>query len=296
MKTVAILMSSYNGEKYIEDQLNSIYCQSFDGELLVVVRDDGSKDGTVSILKRFEERGLRLIVGKNIGVIGSYLELLKIAGELNCGYFMLADQDDVWLPGKIDRALNSFNEDGIPELYCSAMLLVDSDLQCIGVYSCDSDCNIGLILMKNHATGCTVAFNKKLLDVVAIPGRGDYGMVAMHDWWLALHAAAFGRIIYDRRAYILYRQHQANQVGMKIGLSSLWYRFRRFCIGNEVSQRYLQAVLFASENRVRLPRNIEFVVDYFIVSKCVLIKRVLYILKYGNGVSFLSGLRFVFWM
>ena len=118
-KKTQILLSTYNGEKYLHEQLDSFL--SLDGyeNIRVLIRDDGSHDGTVSILKKYRDQyGFELILGDNLGVNRSVFELLKSA-DLSCDMFALSDQDDVWLPHKINSALQALStyDSGIPMLF-----------------------------------------------------------------------------------------------------------------------------------------------------------------------------------
>ena len=105
---VQILMSTYNGEMFLEKQLDSILAQNYPIELLI--RDDGSSDRTVEIIKRYQKKNknICLVEGHNLGVISSFFELFRIADE-SADYFALADQDDIWFPNKVERAVSAFH-------------------------------------------------------------------------------------------------------------------------------------------------------------------------------------------
>ena len=126
-------MSTYNGEKYIRMQLDSILGQTYEN-LCLLIRDDGSTDRTVSILEEYAKRDNRITyyTGKNIGVIQSFLELLRNSSE-EAGYYAFADQDDVWLPEKIGRAVEKIEAVQEPALYCSETYLTDEELNIVKV-------------------------------------------------------------------------------------------------------------------------------------------------------------------
>ena len=130
-KKVAVLLSTYNGEKYVGAQIHSILTQTYKN-LVLVVRDDGSKDKTVKIVKEFMENNsnIKLVEGKNLGFIKSFFELLKYE---DADYYAFADQDDIWLPNKISLAVESLNklEDDVPNMAFSNSDYYDVDMNLI---------------------------------------------------------------------------------------------------------------------------------------------------------------------
>ena len=138
------------------------------------------------------------------------------SADRNADYYAFSDQDDVWLPKKIKRAIEWLEKEnqGKPLLYASKTKLVDEQLKIIPVkirkYAIEPD--FGNALIENICTGCTEVFNKELLDLV---NKQLPQFTVMHDWWLYLSAAAFGTVVYDKKSGILYRQHRRNEVGMR---------------------------------------------------------------------------------
>lgn len=131
-KKVIILLSTYNGEKYIEQQINSLLKQTYKN-INIYVRDDGSKDGTLEILKKYEEKGeIFLIQGKNIGFINSFMELLKKVEKAD--YYSFCDQDDVWNEDKIERAVRALEKEDNDKilLYASNYEFYDSNMEFLG--------------------------------------------------------------------------------------------------------------------------------------------------------------------
>ena len=258
---IQILMSAYNGSQYIKTQLDSIAAQSsyggilLDGnsgqtpmpkrkeesshedegmELSLLVRDDGSADGTIAILNDYCCRfpWINYYGGSNIGVRASFLELIQKA-DTDADYYARADQDDEWLPGKLGRAVQCLRRlevpSEIPQLYCSAKHIVDQDMK-----PCPSAIrqqvlhpSFGNALVENICTGCTAVFNKALLDLIMkYPVKTPQEMI-MHDWWLYLTAGCFGHVFFDKEAYILYRQHGDNAFGARLSQRDLlMYRLR----------------------------------------------------------------------
>ena len=132
-KSVTILLSTYNGEKYLEEQLQSFFSQTYWQNCTLFVRDDGSKDGTVAILKKYEQgRKLRLVCGENIGFVKSFFWLINNAPDAD--FYSFADQDDVWNADKIERAVTKLleSDNTMPQLYFSDYEFYTSNMQYIG--------------------------------------------------------------------------------------------------------------------------------------------------------------------
>lgn len=217
-------MSTYNGEKYIREQLDSIEKQNYSNKWLFI-RDDGSTDQTVSIIQEYQQRfsNIRFVIGEHLGVWKSFFELFKEA-DGKAEYYALADQDDYWKPDKICAAIRELEKNReVPFLYAGNKTLVDERLQPISSeieYSSDLTPSFGNALVENICTGCTCFMNQALLTELCkyIPEN-----IIMHDWWIYLVAAARGSVIYDRNSYILYRQHGENVHGTIIKRKMLFY-------------------------------------------------------------------------
>ena len=224
MKEVQVLLSSYNGEKYIREQLDSILAQE-NVAVKLLVRDDGSTDKTVEILKAYEEANdnIRVLYGENLGVIHSFFTLIEEAEEAEFTAF--ADQDDVWLPEKLFRAVSALEEQKseLPLVYCSAKQLVDEQLQPLrsGIRYGTVTPDFGNALVENMCTGCTCVINREVLQL--LKGRTP-DFTVMHDFWIYLVGSCFGRVLYDKESYILYRQHSGNELG---AASSLLENYKR---------------------------------------------------------------------
>lgn len=215
MKKVQILLSSYNGEKYIREQIDSILKQDYPN-ISLLIRDDGSTDKTVDIIKEYVANDPRISFyqGENVGVRESFFDLMRNA-DTSMDYYALSDQDDVWKPHKISRAIMLLGDcDKQPALYCGRTELVTQEL--IPIKSTIKKAPIrphfGNALVENIATGCTCVFSRSLMELVVnhIPE-----FTVMHDWWLYLSASAFGKVVFDEEACVLYRQHEHNMIGTK---------------------------------------------------------------------------------
>lgn len=211
MTTVQVLMSSYNGEKYIKEQLDSILVQkNIAVELLI--RDDGSTDKTIEILREYERKwnNIQVIYGENIGVIESFFTLIEQV-SIEQKYVAFSDQDDIWLPEKLIKAVQKIKL-GYPVVYCSEKQLVNARLQPLlsGISYKTVRTEFGNALVENMCTGCTCVINKEMVQL--LKGRKPKFTI-MHDFWIYLVGTCFGTVIYDRESYILYRQHENNILG-----------------------------------------------------------------------------------
>lgn len=224
---VLVLLSAYNGELYIKEQIDSILRQE-NVHVYLLIRDDGSQDDTVAIVDSYlnsHASQISLIKGKNIGWKASFFELMHAAKSMSIPYDYVAfsDQDDVWLPRKLVEATN-----------CLDHIASDIKLYCSNQYYYKEGHNYGLIrkqstmtpsvencLVRNLAIGCTIVFSRALLELATQYQPTPY---PPHDFWLYQLATIFGKVVVDDRSYILYRQHANNQIGAKTTQSSIWKR------------------------------------------------------------------------
>lgn len=227
---VIILLATYNGQAYLRQQLQSILMQDFN-EIKILVHDDGSQDETMEILKNFQsdypdmlniiEESPKGGASANFSFIAEVA--LKLYGDDDT-YYMFSDQDDVWDLDKVSKNLKHMllHENFYGTAY---PLLIHTDLRVIdetGNLISESffeyqnlDYRWGdqfsKLLTQNIVTGCTVMVNRGLLNLgLPIPGES-----VMHDWWLALVACAYGKIVFIPEATMCYRQHGFNEVGAK---------------------------------------------------------------------------------
>lgn len=214
---VVVLMSTYNGEKYLAEQIDSILGQK--GVLVqLIVRDDGSSDRTISILEQYEKEGkLKLTKGKNVGVGSSFMQMLY---DAPAGlYYAFADQDDVWMENKLSEAVKILKEQEKPCLYASDTLLVDENLNEIGLRFEKKVMPYDLLstIFNTAFCGCTLVMNeclrKILVDSRYRPSERVFEH-RCHDTWTILAANIVGKIYYDPRSFIKYRQHANNTIGV----------------------------------------------------------------------------------
>lgn len=207
--SVIVVMSTYNGEKHLREQIDSILAQDHK-PISLLARDDGSTDGTVQILEEYEKQGaLELIRGENLGVVGSFISLIARVAD-SADYIALSDQDDVWHADKLSRALHvlATHDQAIPQLYCSEYIFCDAEMNSAGTSHLNQiGVDFPTMLYENMVSGNTVVINRTLAKVVRDAGREG---VYTHDWWLGLLATALGELTYDDFASLDYRRTGSN--------------------------------------------------------------------------------------
>jgi glycosyltransferase involved in cell wall biosynthesis len=218
--TVHILLATHQGARYLREQLESIKAQNYEAWTLTV-SDDGSTDGTLEIIEVFasqqKDRVISVLRGPCQGVTANFFSLLNVApSHKQSDLYAFCDQDDVWLPDKIERAVcllgKSIHTQELPLLYCARTRLVDEQLRPIGLSRIPSrPLTFGNALTQNIASGNTMVFNRSLLTLLRkIPPIHS----VWHDWTAYQVATACGgTLFYDETPALLYRQHASNVIG-----------------------------------------------------------------------------------
>lgn len=255
---VTILLATYNGEKYLEELINSLINQTYK-DIKIIIRDDGSTDLTNVIINNYYEiyPDIIEICPTTVPTGSAAGNFFKMLEQYRDDYLMFCDQDDVWLPDKIEKTLykmkNAENKYGAdtPLLVHTDLFVTDADLNKISnsfvKYQKLSPERTGLneLLMQNNITGCTVMLNRALQEkLFVLPYK-----CAMHDWWIGIVAAAFGKIEYLNSPTILYRQHTDNEVGAKNAnnISYLIYKLKNIKATSEIYKTIsLQAEFLAA--------------------------------------------------
>lgn len=217
MPLVEVLMATYNGERYLRAQISTILAQTHP-RVRLVARDDGSRDSTVAILEEFaHDPRVAIHQDGNVGLPSAFFRLIDDSGD-DADLWALSDQDDVWQPQKLSRAVAALEGLDVPALYCARVLVVDEDL--VPLYPHELPArgpSFANALVQNIALGCTIMINRAARDLLR--GRWPKDCV-MHDAWMYLVISGCGTVIYDHEPVMLYRQHSQNSVGMARGRAS----------------------------------------------------------------------------
>ena len=208
---VSIAMTTYNGERFLRKQLDSIYIQTYKN-IEVVVGDDKSTDTTVTILEEYRKKyGLRYFINENnLGFMRNFEKVIRLCGGR---YIALADQDDIWLPNKIERLVNKICEYSL--IFSDAQYIDKDDnvfapsiMRFIGAPDLTGK-PFRILTFSNYVTGCTILFKRELLTIaLPIPEGESY-----HDWWLSLIACKQNGLLYLDEPLLYYRKHDRNTLG-----------------------------------------------------------------------------------
>ncbi|MCD7789959.1 MAG: glycosyltransferase family 2 protein [Bacteroides thetaiotaomicron] len=296
---VCVLVSTYNGEKFIKEQLDSLLSQE-EICLSIVVRDDGSSDKTLSILQTYSTQDSRISYyqGSNIGPTGSFFELVDNAPESD--YYAYSDQDDVWDKNKLKIAVDLLEKEESmkPNLYYSNLRVVNEEMTFFR-----NSHSVPLVqnkkygcLVENMSTGCTTVFNAKTRNYIQkliSCGGYDKNYYLMHDAWTYIICKIFGNVVYDFNPHISYRQHENNVVGTSLKLNAISYKNKFWnifksegqprsrgaslfleCFKNELQQDELKEVLklanykYSIRNRIALLFDKEICMHTWITDFC----------------------------
>ena len=229
-------MATYNGEKFVEQQIKSIILQSYK-DWKLIIRDDNSSDRTKDILLKYVNRypdKIKILDDNdhNLGIVGNFERLLQSSTS---EYICFCDQDDVWLSNKLEVTLDKMKileskAPGAPILVHTDMEVVDVKLNLVSksffkYQNINPSANsINRLMVHNTVTGCTLMINSELRDK-AMPFPKD---IVIHDWYLALLASAYGLIDYKEEATVMYRQHGYNELGaVKYGIKYFLYELKK---------------------------------------------------------------------
>lgn len=257
MSKILVLLSTYNGAKYLCDQIDSIIAQK-DADVTILIRDDGSSDHTIELLqsyhKKFHDK-IILELADNVGCTGSFFTIMKLAAEkyVDYDYYAFSDQDDVWLPDKMSVAAKALDAvDNNIKLYYCCPELVDSKLNPIKSNPLTAKNTLEEAFILQPAIGCSMVFSKDLLKKAAIVNPAD---VNIHDAWIFKVCLALGgEIVYDPTPHILYRQHSSNAIGRTQGFRKKWRRrFKLFFDSKCI--RSGQAKLLLSTYNLEIPQK-----------------------------------------
>lgn len=312
-KKIAILMATYNGEKYIEEQIESILNQTYK-DFVLYIRDDNSTDNTNKIINMYTEKYPNKIIQIKDdkvarGACKNFMYLLEYVYKLDKHeMYMFSDQDDFWTEDKVEITVNKYNDvdnKKQPILIHTDLNVVDSKLDIIDesfirYTNLNEKCNkFNNYLIQNNVTGCTTFINKSLIDLI----KFDIKDIRMHDWYFALLASAFGQVIFIDKATIRYRQHGNNVLGAKKvdGFKAIYKKiignFKDNTIKKDLNKLFIQAESF-KENYYELlnNENKKIIDDFCKINKVNKIKKIRIIVKnkfYKQGKTRIIG-EFIF--
>lgn len=257
---VAIVLATYQGEKYIAEQLDSLIGQTYTN-WVAYIHDDGSKDSTTTIIAEYQKKyPEHFVLIEHPSTGGAKNNFMYLISQIEAPYLMCCDQDDVWLPNKIELTLKKMKEmearrgTNTPLLVFTELRVVDQDLKTIGEKMCSMQ-SLNMqktttrdLVIQNIVTGCTMMVNRAL----QLKAKGNKPVnsekIIMHDWWYALVAAEFGELEYIETPTILYRQHGDNSVGAK-KITDISYILHKLNKSDEIKRSLQDTQMQADEFR-----------------------------------------------
>jgi len=291
---ITVMMGTFNGERYVGQQLDSLLNQTRLPDR-ILIHDDRSTDATPEILAGYQSAhpGLIDVAVNPSNSGGSAQNFMSMMVSTRDDYLMLCDQDDVWLPDKIQLSLDKITQmeatwgADIPCLMHSDLTVVDEDLNPDpnsfreSTFANYDRTTLKDQIIQNTATGCTIMYNRALAEFIT---RAPDHMV-MHDWWISLIAAAFGHMDHINDRTILYRQHKENQVGVT-DMRTLRYKLRRLVnpsqVRADIAKTYPQAKEFLESFTNKLdPAQISLLRDYCAIPTLNKLGRIASVIRLG---------------
>lgn len=246
---VAILLGLHNGAENLDDQLHSLAVQTHENWSLIV-SDDGSTDDGVARLSRFaaghDRNRIGLVEGPRKGFARNFLALAKVAGPL-VPYAAFCDQDDIWLPRKLSRALAQLRDvpAGRPAIYTSRTVICDAAMRPLRLSPLfERPTSFANALVQNVGGGNTMVLNRAALDLVQATASHADGVIA-HDWWVyQIVTGAGGLAIHDAEPGVMYRQHSGNVIGANDTVAARILRLAKLLHGRfrDWNDRHLAAL------------------------------------------------------
>lgn len=238
--STAVLISTYNGEKFVRQQIASIL-EQIPEDTLILIRDDGSTDNTIHEIKKINDARISIEEGKNIGFGPSFMRLIQACPE-SIDIIMLADQDDVWLPDKYSNAVAEIKcKNNAPMLICTTQRLTDENLYPLeDTRTWPREPSFENALAENIVTGCTACFNNAALRI--LKKNNEPEKLYFHDWWIYLVISALGEVKSLSNPSLLYRQHQNNVIGHGAGWLSRQTKMVAFLIKHNWAQILLRQI------------------------------------------------------
>ncbi|CAI8946667.1 rhamnosyltransferase [Pseudomonas sp. IT-347P] len=289
---VAILLCTYQGERYLTEQIDSIVSQTYDN-WVIYASDDGSQDRTLGILRAYQTKlgadRFFIFPGPQQGYASNFASLVKNQ-SIVADYYAFCDQDDIWSADKLCVAIQWLTEHAVdtPALYCGRTALINE----LGVKIGNSPLfkyppSFENALVQSLAGGNTMVFNHALKVIASTTVSSE---MISHDWWFYILATACGgRVYYDCESHVSYRQHSANVIGANAGFIAGLARLRKMLRGrlSEWNNRNLEAIQLIRE---RMPPSNLLVLEDFEKARCSpLLKRCFFLLRSGVYRQTLQG-------
>ncbi len=217
---IDILMATYNGEKYLKEQIDSILEQT-NQDFRLLISDDMSTDNTRAILNDYVSTDNRVVVflqNKNLGPVKNFEYLMK---KVESSYFMFADQDDIWQKDKIEQSVRKLEETNSDLVYTNLQVVNENlDVMYPSYWKlkgfekkAKKFHHFESLYLNNYITGCTMLVKSKWIDkILPLPQKSNY---ILHDYWTALVVSKFGKIDFIEKPLVKYRQHVNNRIGSK---------------------------------------------------------------------------------
>lgn len=206
-KKVAVLISTYNGEKYLREQLDSILNQTYKN-IEIVIRDDGSQDSTVEIVKEYKQNYKNIILeqGQNVGFIKSFFKLLELA---EADYYAYCDQDDFWMENKVELAVQTLEkaDNSKPNMVFGNSDYYDENMNFMSKGEKHKTFSFKNSLYECVAQGMTMTINQKAKEIITenVPEK-----CLFHDWWTYMICSGMGEVLYNDETVVKYRRFQKN--------------------------------------------------------------------------------------
>lgn len=300
---VAVLLASYNGEKYIVQQLDSLLKQTY-SNFICYIHDDGSNDNTKIVINEFAQKYPNKFVvldgEKTGGAKENFFYLLK---SVEADYYFFADQDDYWKSNKMEEMLvlikeKEKNNKKLPYYVFCDLEIVDKNLDLIASsyikYTGRDNLNFNplYVIHRNYAPGCASLINKSLRDLMI---KVSVDNIVMHDWWGLIVAATFGQVIYYPKSLVKYRQHENNELG-----AQKYYSVNKLkklkCKKEEIKRNIKQAEEFCKNLKAikgNFNKEITMIDEYLQLQSKAKLIRMLYNLKSRKNYTTLSWIWFI---
>lgn len=264
-RKVAVLISTYNGEKYLKEQLDSILNQTYKN-IEIVIRDDGSSDSTIEIIKEYQEKYSNIILkeGTNVGFIKSFFQLLRIA---NADYYAYCDQDDIWMKNKIELAVNLLNQadNSKPNMAFGNSDYYDENMNLISEGEKGRNFSFQNSLYECVSQGMTMTINDVAKQIIIdnMPEK-----CLFHDWWTYMICSGMGEVLYSDETVVKYRRFAKNATaeGQNILKVFLW-RIEKLISDNGMKDIRIQQLEYKNMFYNKLDDKNKKIIDIFVQEK-----------------------------